>query len=464
MTGSTQLAALEAFLQGHPAIKYTPQSSPEYSTARKVFNSARRDNPLAIVQPQSPTDVTALVKYARSNSLPFTVRVGGHNLEGSTLVEDALLIDLRALTAVTVAPDRKSATVQGGILQVELAKKLWADGLATPTGAIPSVGYVGWATYGGYGPFSSHWGLGVDQILGATIVNAEGDIVKADESLLQGIRGAGGLYGIIIDLTVKVYPLTSLLAGAIIFESSNIIKTCIDFNAAYERLLDAEGLPPQLTVQQIAFNAHTGRCFAAIFTWSGADIIEGQRWSEKIANLGPLLVNTVASTNIPEWFSGNGALVPLAASGSAYTHSVSRVSPAIAKTIGQSLACMPPDPGTMMSIHQLRGPSTEPQGHSSVFAVREPHYMLEFLGFTVQKGLQAESEKWAAHIAEDTRMADRTYVLPWAYVSLYNATAQANSSAEALRKTYGSKVGLVKELKAKFDPTNVFRLAVPVLE
>ncbi|KAI2896303.1 hypothetical protein CBS76997_8052 [Aspergillus niger] len=443
MTYSTQLAALEAFLQGYPAIKYTPQSSPEYSTARKVFNSACRDNPLAIVQPQSPSDVTALVKYARSNSLPFTIRVGGHNLEGSTLVEDALLIDLRALTAVTVAPDRKSAIVQGGTLQVELGKKLWAEGLGTPTGAIPSVGYI----------------------LGATIVNAEGDIVKADESLLQGIRGAGGLYGIIIDLTVKVYPLTSLLAGAIIFVSSNIIKTCIDFNTAYERLLDAEGLPPQLTVQQMAFNAHTGRCFAAIFTWSGAEIIEGQRWSKKIANLGPLLVNTVASTNIPEWFSGNEPLVPLAASGSAYTHSVSRVSPAIAKTIGQSLACMPSDPGTMMSIHQLRGPSTEPQGHSSsVFAVREPHYMLEFLGFTVQKSLQEESEKWAAQIAEDTRLADRTYVLPWAYVSLYNATAQANSSAEALRKTYGSKVELVKALKAKFDPANVFRLTVPVLD
>lgn len=64
--------------------------------------------------------------------------------------------------------------------------------------------------YGGYGPFSAHWGLGADQILSATIVDANGEITKADESLLKGIRGAGGAFGIILDVTIKVYPLKSV--------------------------------------------------------------------------------------------------------------------------------------------------------------------------------------------------------------------------------------------------------------
>ncbi|KAJ5081110.1 D-lactate dehydrogenase [Penicillium angulare] len=464
MSGSTQLNALETFLQGHPTIKYTPPSSPDYPAARQIFNSSRRDNPLAIVQPQSSSDVAALVKYAKSSSLPFTIRAGGHNLEGLSLVEGALLIDLRALTAVKVASDRKSATVQCGILQVELANALWEEGLVTPRGALPSVGYVGWATYGGYGPFSSHWGLGVDQILGATIVNANGEIVKADESLLQGIRGGGGLYGVILDLTIKVYPLTSLLAGAIIFDSSDITKTFVDFNAAYEKLLETEALPPQLTLQQIAFKAPTGRAFAAIFVWSDANIEEGQVWSEKIASLGPLVANTVAPTNVPEWFSGNGALVPPVVSGSAYTHNISRVSPAIAETIGRSLASMPADPGTMVSIHQLRGPSTEQQVHSSLFAAREPHYMLEFLGFATQKNVREISERWAAEMTENTKQAGLEYLLPSAYVSLYNSGVQAKSSADLLDTIYGSKVETLKGLKAKFDSQDVFSLAVPALK
>jgi FAD/FMN-containing dehydrogenase len=111
---------------------------------------------------------------------------------------------------VAVAADRQSATVGGGILFQDLATKLWHEGLATPVGTIPSVGYVGWAIYGGYGPLSGHWGLGVDQIIGATVVNADGDIVKADETLLKGIRGVGGVFGVIVDLTIKVYPLRSV--------------------------------------------------------------------------------------------------------------------------------------------------------------------------------------------------------------------------------------------------------------
>lgn len=74
-------------------------------------------------------------------------------------------------------------------------------------GTVAGVGYIGWATLGGYGPFSSKYGLGVDQILGAKLVNAKGDLVDASEELLQGIRGGGGTFGVIVELTIKVYPL-----------------------------------------------------------------------------------------------------------------------------------------------------------------------------------------------------------------------------------------------------------------
>ena len=69
------------------------------------------------------------------------------------------------------------------------------------------MGYVGWATLGGYGPFSGMYGLGADQIEGARLVDARGELIDADEELLKGIRGGGGIFGVIVELTVKVYPL-----------------------------------------------------------------------------------------------------------------------------------------------------------------------------------------------------------------------------------------------------------------
>lgn len=110
----SQLSALETFLKDCPSIKYTLPSSPDYLSVRKVWNRGRRDNPLAIVSPRSAEDLGALVKYAKLTGIKFTVRVGGHNLEGRAIAEGALTIDRRAFTSVKVAADRQSATVRVG--------------------------------------------------------------------------------------------------------------------------------------------------------------------------------------------------------------------------------------------------------------------------------------------------------------------------------------------------------------
>lgn len=76
---------------------------------------------------------------------------------------------------------------------------------------MPSVGYVGWSTLGGYGSMTARYGLGVDQICGAKIVNAKGEIQDASDEMLVGIRGGGGTLGIIVELTIKVYPLDKVM-------------------------------------------------------------------------------------------------------------------------------------------------------------------------------------------------------------------------------------------------------------
>jgi hypothetical protein len=237
----------------------------------------------------------------------------------------------------------------------------------------------------------------------------------------------------------------------------------VDFNAAYQKLVNSEGLPPQLTIQRVAVNAPPGRCFGVIFVWSGSDIDEGQRWSAKFAGLAPLLMNTVAVTTIPKWFSGNSAIVPADVFGSSVTHNISHISPAVAETIGRNLARMPNDRATMFSIHQLRGPSAAPQDHSSVFATREPHYMLEILGYVTEERRKEEAEEWAVRTAKEIEEADPGNVLPTTYLSVYNS-ARAETLDEVLKKAYGSKVEVVRGLKSRFDPDNVFRLTVPAME
>lgn len=204
------LATLKSFLEKHQHITYATPSSPSYTSLRQIFARDQEAVPLAIVRPQSAADVSLLVKFAVSNSVKFTIRTGGHNLSGAAFAQDALAIDMRDISSINLSADKQTAKIGGGILQSDLATALNKEGLATPVGAIGSVGYVGWSSYGGYGPFSRQWGLGVDQIVGAKLVDSKGELIVADERLLKGLRGGGGLFGVIVELEIKVYPLSNV--------------------------------------------------------------------------------------------------------------------------------------------------------------------------------------------------------------------------------------------------------------
>lgn len=206
----TKLAGLESFLKEHPGITYATPSSANYSSLRATYALANTAVPLAIVRPQNANDVAAVVSYAIAAKIKFTVRSGGNSLFGLSQIQDALTIDMRDIDFVDVDTTKTSARVGGGVLLGKVAADLSKKDLATAVGTVPFVGYVGWCIYGGYGPFSANYGLGLDQIIGARVVNGKGELVVADEEMLKGIRGAGGNLGVIVELTIKVYPLKSV--------------------------------------------------------------------------------------------------------------------------------------------------------------------------------------------------------------------------------------------------------------
>jgi FAD/FMN-containing dehydrogenase len=115
--------------------------------------------------------------------------------------------DYYSIAYVNIDETRRSARIGGGVLNGTIAAELSKEGLATAVGAIPFIGYAGWSSYGGCGPFSANYGLGLDNIIGARVVNWKGEIVEANQEMLKGVRGAGGFIGVLVELTIKVSPL-----------------------------------------------------------------------------------------------------------------------------------------------------------------------------------------------------------------------------------------------------------------
>ena len=201
------LDAIEPFFKAHPEIPFALPSSPnfaEFKGRSAIYNPAI---PLAIVRPRNAEDVSLLVKHFATHGIPFVVRSGGNNLFGKSTVHGAVTIDMRLISYCHTNDDKSSAKIGGGILMCDLIDTLGKEDLSTATGMVPSIGFTGWSTYGGYGPFAGKFGLGFEQILAAKVVTWEGEVLDADQELLKGIKGAGGSFGVIVELTIKVYPL-----------------------------------------------------------------------------------------------------------------------------------------------------------------------------------------------------------------------------------------------------------------
>lgn len=93
-------------------------------------------------------------------------------------------------------------------------------------GTDSTVGLVGWAGAGGHGYLTGVYGMGADNILEATIVLPDGDVVTANEHLnadvFWAVRGGGaGTWGVITSVTVKAYPMPSVVLWSLTLSARN---------------------------------------------------------------------------------------------------------------------------------------------------------------------------------------------------------------------------------------------------
>jgi len=142
--------------------------------------------------------------------VPFVPASGGHSL-WSTIDENGFILDLGLCKNVVVNSETDTVTVTGGLLMKELQAALATEGRMTTVGSGNTVGVIPYFINGGTSIYSPLTGYGCDNIVSAKLVTANGQIVKAEETqnqdLLWALRGAGQFFGIVLELTIKTYPL-----------------------------------------------------------------------------------------------------------------------------------------------------------------------------------------------------------------------------------------------------------------
>ncbi|MGV9869235.1 FAD-binding oxidoreductase [Rhodococcus koreensis] len=190
-----------------------------YEAARVGWNRLYSRYPDALVFCCDTQDVVNAVRWARTEGIALRARSGRHSLEGWSSIDGGLVIDVSRMKSLTIDPDARTATVGTGLTQAETVAALGQRDFVIPTGSEGDVGLGGVVLGGGFGLLTRSMGLACDNLLAAEIVVADGarsaKVVDATEhhnaDLLWACRGGGGgNFGIATSYTLKLQELSDV--------------------------------------------------------------------------------------------------------------------------------------------------------------------------------------------------------------------------------------------------------------
>jgi FAD/FMN-containing dehydrogenase len=194
-----------------------------YDEARAVFNGAIDRRPALIAQAADARDVAAAIAHGRDHSLEIAVRAGGHSGAGYGVVDDGLTIDVRPLQRLEVDLAARTVRAGAGLTWGQLDAATQAHGLAVTGGRISDTGVAGLTLGSGSGWLERLHGLTADNLVSATVVTADGSMVRASAhdhpDLFWGLRGGGGNFGVVTELELALHPVgPTILGGPLVFE------------------------------------------------------------------------------------------------------------------------------------------------------------------------------------------------------------------------------------------------------
>lgn len=428
----------------------------DFEEARRVWNGMIDRHPSLIVRPRNAADVVRAVEFGRGHEMPIAVRCGGHNVAGTAICDDGLVIDLSLMRGVRMDPERQTVRVSGGALLGDMDRETFLFGRAVPVGVVSATGIGGLALHGGMGLLTRRNGLTSDNLVSADVVTADGRLITADANnhpdLFWALRGGGGCYGIVTSFEFRTHSIPpDVMIGLTMYaieDAPAVMKTFRDVMSAAPDGLSALAIYWTAPVEEHVPEEYHGRpviLFAAC--WSG-DPAEGERALLPLRHAAMPVADL--SSRMP-YLEAQQLFDPEYPNGRRYYWKsvyINDLTDDVIRIIGEAEATRP----SMLSsidVWALGGAFARVDPSETAFFRRDAPFMLGVEANWEDPDDDGANVAWVRKLVDDVN----TVSPAGAYLNFPGFLEEGD---DLLTRSFGPNLERLRKVKREYDPTNLF--------
>jgi FAD/FMN-containing dehydrogenase len=429
-------------------------ADPGYDATRRIWNAMIDKHPAVIARCADAKDVARAVSFARDNRLALAVRGGGHNIAGSALVEDGMVVDLSGMKAVRVDPAAQRATVEGGATLADLDAATQAHGLATPVGINSTTGVAGLTLGGGFGWLSRKFGMTVDNLESADVVTADGSMVHASATehpdLFWALRGGSGNFGVVTRFVFRLHPVgPEVLTGLIAYpaaQAKSVLQKYREFTAtAPDELCVWAVLRLAPPLPFLPAEVHGTPIVVLAFAYVG-DPKAGEPLVQPLRKFGVVAGEFIGVQPFAAWQQAFDPLLTTGARNYWKSHNLTELSDGLLDTTMAALANLP-SPQCEIFIAALGGAASRQPADATAYAHRSTRFVMN----VHSRWDAAADDRRCIQWARDFFQASAPFASGGVYVNF-----MSDDEADRVSAAYGPNYRRLAEVKRKFDPNNLF--------
>jgi FAD/FMN-containing dehydrogenase len=361
------------------------------------------------------------------------------------------------MRGVWVDPQKKVAHAQAGSLLGDVDRETQVHGLAAVLGFVSQTGIAGLTLGGGFGYLTRRWGWTADNVAAMDVVTAEGRLVRAsiDENadLFWALRGGGGNFGVVTGIDYALYRVGPEIVGGVVAWPANEAPAVLEL---YRTI--AEVAPPELTLVLLLRPAPSapwlpkemhGKPIVGILACYTGEPEDGEKAVAPIKSFGKPIGDVLVRRPYAQLQSLLDATQPKGRRYYWKSEYVSNVDPALCDKLIAHAARIQ-SPHSMVGLFQIAGALNRLNADHSPVGNRDARYVLNIAGAWDQASDDPANVDWARAAWNDLK----SFSTGGTYINFLTE----DEGPERIEAALGKGLRRLAEVKAKWDPGNMFRI------